>query len=339
MKSSSRIYRRRSTSAKEGAEFKKDNKPEHAFFGASSKETFFKSANAMAPSQSIQRKCTECEKEDKKIHRMSDKKEEEKLHRMGDKNEDEKKLQKKDSGASNAGTANTSTYISSLNGKGNHLPKQASQFFSSRMGYDFSGVKIHTDKEANDSAKDVNAKAYTIGNNIVFNEGQYNAESVEGKKLLAHELVHVVQNDKDSIRRQAAPPGGATTFDLNVTPQIRWALEALWLRPRREMDTWACIAAAPEYDRPRQLMNYYISYHGNSAFDQIDRQRPAGMDRETYLNSVFQYLWSLVSGSFMARIEARMRRDAAFRARVEGMRQHGGCGTAPFLQRGDEYAV
>ena len=188
MQSSSRIYRRRSTSAKEGAEFKKDNKQEHAFFGASSNETFFKSANAIAPSQSIQRKCAECEKEDKKVHRMSDKK------------EDEKKLQKKDSGASNAGTANTSTYISSLNGKGNHLPKQANQFFSAIMGYDFSGVKIHTDKEASDSAKDVNAKAYTIGNNIVFNEGQYNAESVEGKKLLAHELVHVVQNDNNCLQ-------------------------------------------------------------------------------------------------------------------------------------------
>jgi hypothetical protein len=67
------------------------------------------------------------------------------------------------------------------------------QFFSSRIGYDFSQVRLHTDKEAAESAKSVNAKAYTIGHNIVFNEGQYNTESQDGKRLLAHELTHVVQ--------------------------------------------------------------------------------------------------------------------------------------------------
>ena len=208
----STIYRRRSTTSKEGAMFKKDNQPEHAFFGESSKETFFKPATVAAPAQSIQRKCADCEKEDKKMQRMTDKKEEEKklqratdkkeeekkLQRMGDKKEEEKKLQKKEAGASNTGTVNTSAYIGSLNGKGNYLPKQANQFFSARMGYDFSGVKIHNDKAAADSAKDVNAKAYTIGNNIVFNEGQYNTESVEGKKLMAHELTHVIQQNSDA---------------------------------------------------------------------------------------------------------------------------------------------
>ena len=223
MQSTSRIYRRRSTTSKEGAMFKKDNQPEHTFFGESSKETFFKPATVAAPAQSIQRKCAECEKEDKKMQRMTDKKEEEKklqratdkkeeekkLQRMGDKKEEEKKLQKKEAGASNTGTVNTSAYIGSLNGKGNHLPKQANQFFSQRMGYDFSGVKIHTDKEAADSAKEINAKAYTVGNNIVFNEGQYNMESAEGKKLMAHELAHVVQQDKttdDKINRQVTDP-------------------------------------------------------------------------------------------------------------------------------------
>ena len=210
-------YRRRSTSAREGSVFKKDNQPEHSFFNESSKETFFKPAIAASP-QSIQRKCADCEKEDKQVRRMTDKKEEEKklqratdkkeeekkLQRMGDKKEEEKKLQKKEAGVSNAGTVNTSAYIHSLSGKGNHLPKQANQFFSSRMGYDFSGVKIHNDKAAADSAKEVNAKAYTIGNNIVFNEGQYNAESSEGKKLLAHELAHVIQNDDNKLMRQPA---------------------------------------------------------------------------------------------------------------------------------------
>jgi cell wall-associated NlpC family hydrolase len=109
------------------------------------------------------------------------------------KEEDDKKLQKKEAGGSTTSTTNVSSYVGSLNGKGQVMSPLVNQFFSSRIGYDFSQVRVHTDKEAAESAKSVNAKAYTIGNNIVFNEGQFNTESQEGKKLLAHELTHVVQ--------------------------------------------------------------------------------------------------------------------------------------------------
>ncbi len=227
-----RYYRRRSTATREAATFKKDNQQEHSFFGESSREPFFKPANAFMPAQSVHRKCEKCEEEDKKVHRMTDKKEEdkklqrqpekkeeEKLNRMEDKKEEDKKLhratekkeeeklqKKKAAPSANSTAGNTSSYIHSLNGKGNSLPKKAQQFFSSKMGFDFSGVKIHTDKEANDSAKGVNAKAYTIGNNIVFNEGQYNIESGEGKRLMAHELTHVIQqNPENAVSRKTDP--------------------------------------------------------------------------------------------------------------------------------------
>jgi hypothetical protein len=85
------------------------------------------------------------------------------------------------------------------------------------MGYDFSNVKIHTDKEATDSAKGINAKAYTIGNNVVFNEGQYNTESGDGKRLMAHELAHVVQQDSESISREVIRRSKITH------QQITWA--------------------------------------------------------------------------------------------------------------------
>ena len=63
-----------------------------------------------------------------------------------------------------------------------------------RFGYDFSNVRIHTDQRVAKSARSLNALAYTIENNIVFGEGQYNPKTVEGKKLLAHELTHIVQH-------------------------------------------------------------------------------------------------------------------------------------------------
>lgn len=207
------IYRRirRRPASHEAGNVKKESKQEQSFFGEASHETFFQ------PSPVIQRKCEKCE-EDKKVHRQTEKKEEEKkLMRVEDKKEEDKKLQKKEekkeeekvmkkedkkeeeklqkkeNSSSVSPTFATGNYISSLNGKGNSLPVNDNHFFSSRMGYDFSNVKIHNDKEAAQSAKEVNAKAYTIGNHIVFNEGRFNTESSEGKKLMAHELVHVMQ--------------------------------------------------------------------------------------------------------------------------------------------------
>src|SRR5207248_2059837 len=62
-----------------------------------------------------------------------------------------------------------------------------------RFGLHFSGVRVHTGDEAARSARDVNARAYTVGNNIVFDSGQFSPGTQSGRCLLAHELTHVVQ--------------------------------------------------------------------------------------------------------------------------------------------------
>ena len=61
------------------------------------------------------------------------------------------------------------------------------------FGYDFSKVRVHTDSRAAESAKAVNAAAYTAGNGVVFDTGRYRPDSAAGKRLIAHELTHVVQ--------------------------------------------------------------------------------------------------------------------------------------------------
>jgi hypothetical protein len=63
----------------------------------------------------------------------------------------------------------------------------------SRLGYDFRDVWIHNDSLAHKSSSEINALAYTYGNHVVFGAGQYQPNSNSGKRLLAHELVHVVQ--------------------------------------------------------------------------------------------------------------------------------------------------
>ncbi len=96
-----------------------------------------------------------------------------------------------------------STNVSSLSNDTNH-------FFRARLGYDFSHVKIHTGKEAEASANDIDARAYIIDNNIVFNSNEYNPHSYEGKRLLAHELVHVIQQKQRAVAQNYIQPQRST---------------------------------------------------------------------------------------------------------------------------------
>lgn len=73
-------------------------------------------------------------------------------------------------------------------------------FMEPRFGHDFSPVRVHTDADANASAESINAVAYTVGRDIVFGSGRYAPQTAEGRRLLAHELTHVVQQNRSSTR-------------------------------------------------------------------------------------------------------------------------------------------
>jgi hypothetical protein len=89
------------------------------------------------------------------------------------------------------------------------LPADVRRFFEGRFGQDFSGVRIHTGREADETSKALQARAYTSGDHIVFASGQYDPDSREGRRLLAHELTHVVQQSRtipgEAIQRQLVP--------------------------------------------------------------------------------------------------------------------------------------
>jgi len=80
-----------------------------------------------------------------------------------------------------------------LGSSGQPLDAGARAFMEPRFGHDFSQVRIHTDDQAQRSAKAVDALAYTVGSHVVFGSGQYSPDSPSGRKLLAHELTHTVQ--------------------------------------------------------------------------------------------------------------------------------------------------
>ncbi|WP_163508101.1 DUF4157 domain-containing protein [Fodinicola acaciae] len=78
-------------------------------------------------------------------------------------------------------------------GGGSALDDDTRADMESRIGADFGDVRVHTDSAAHESAQSVNAHAYTVGNNIVFQRDKYDPSSDAGKHMLAHELTHVVQ--------------------------------------------------------------------------------------------------------------------------------------------------
>jgi hypothetical protein len=83
-----------------------------------------------------------------------------------------------------------------LHSPGQPLDAGTRAFMEPRFGHDFSKVRIHTDTQAADSAHAVNALAYTVGNDVVFGSGQYQPATSNGRRLLGHELTHVVQQNK-----------------------------------------------------------------------------------------------------------------------------------------------
>ncbi|HEX8557064.1 MAG TPA: DUF4157 domain-containing protein, partial [Pyrinomonadaceae bacterium] len=86
-----------------------------------------------------------------------------------------------------------------LGAGGRPLDAEARAFFEPRFGLDFSQVRVHTDARAAESAREVGALAYTVGSDLVFGEGMYAPGTEAGRRLLAHELTHVAQ-------QQAAGP-------------------------------------------------------------------------------------------------------------------------------------
>jgi hypothetical protein len=134
----------------------------------------------------IQRKCAECE-------------------------EEEKKLQKKESG--NSAIPAYNTVNQALQSPGQPLDKSTRNFMESRFRHDFSQVSIHTNSIAAESASKVNAHAYTVGNKVIFAGGQYAPNTAAGRKLLAHELTHTIQQApaKTSVLQSQLKVGAINT--------------------------------------------------------------------------------------------------------------------------------
>ena len=91
-------------------------------------------------------------------------------------------------------------------GGGSPLDGATRSFMESRLGHDFGDVRVHTGQKADASARSINAQAYTVGNDVVFQSGKYAPETPGGMHTLAHELTHVVQQKAGPV--SGTPVGG-----------------------------------------------------------------------------------------------------------------------------------
>ncbi|HEX7031700.1 MAG TPA: DUF4157 domain-containing protein [Nitrososphaera sp.] len=179
--------------------------------------------------------------------------------------------------------------IRSSNGRS--IDANTEGFMESRFGYDFSSVRIHTDEIAARSANSIHARAYTIGNHVIFGDGQYQPDTLEGRKLLAHELTHVIQQTGAGGKKINRSKVGFDLFPAGVHRMIQ---RDLAIRPPRPHATGRVLTQAQVADAIAFNERVLLSI-GDSA-DIIEMIRdvigigalPAVID-EDFVNGVVQW--------------------------------------------------
>ncbi len=114
-------------------------------------------------------------------------------------------LQRREAIGGGEASTDVESAINSAKGGGQPLEAGLQKSMGQAMGADFSGVKVHTDAQADQLNQSVQARAFTTGQDVFFRSGEYNPGSRGGQELLAHELTHVVQQSGAAVQRSSQP--------------------------------------------------------------------------------------------------------------------------------------
>lgn len=132
--------------------------------------------------------------------------------------------------------AGTASRVRSLHGQGDPLSPSLRQYFEPRFGRDFGSVRTHTGALADDTSRALGARAYTFGSDIAFRSGAFSPQSDAGRRLLAHELTHVVQQEPGRSapglqmqrrKRKKKTTGRTVSFPFNVSVSSEMNSDAL----------------------------------------------------------------------------------------------------------------
>jgi hypothetical protein len=154
-----------------------------------------------------------------------------------------------------------------LRSPGQPLDPQTRAFFEPRLGYDFGAIRVHTSDAAAESARLVDAKAYTTGTHLAFAGGKYAPESQAGRHLLAHELVHVVQQNRIGAAVQRSP---------DPWPDVKWKRDEKAARYRGKLVADRILHHGKVSEDARTRIKSELAYFEGAAKDAYIAQiRPA----------------------------------------------------------------
>jgi len=212
--------------------------------------------NAKTPAPAaLRRKCAACEEEDGTLQREPD-----------------------GAAADVAGDVPASVR-QTLDSAGQRLDADTRAFFEPRFGMDFSGVRVHDDDRAAQSARDVGAHAYAVSNHVVFAAGRFAPKTSEGGRLLAHELAHTVQQRAalPVLQRQEATPADTGKAADTATCLVHFVQGSTEFTDAKEFA--ACMASIKAYlaaDASRTVeLSGFASEEGDAQFNTDLAQRRA----------------------------------------------------------------
>ena len=176
-----------------------------------------------------------------------------------------------------------------LRSPGQPLDPATRAFMEPRFGNDFSRVRVHTDAVAEESARDVNAHAYTVGHNVIFGPGRFAPEAHAGRRLIAHELTHVLQ--------QSGMGGNCVDHCYRPRGQCELSGTATLQRRPADLDEWLWGQAATP--KGQTLSPLHPSTHFGQSEDDTDplyfqSLAPLWKQRVTQSNIIAwtqQYIW------------------------------------------------
>jgi len=204
--------------------------------------------------------------------------------------------------------------ISALRGGGQPLPSSVRTFFEPRFGRDFSGVRVHTDSTAAESARAIQAKAYTVGQNIVFDTGQFAGASDPGQQLLAHELAHVVQQSSTGqwrIQRKKRPGKG-----LSIVKVVAFEKQ---LDPAEAVLSDGTIEPIELTKNTLAPGTYTYSINYDDAGEHDYSSSTGEIDFVWQANSVFEWPWDRAGDVTVRILEGD---SSALDARIEALPDH-----------------
>ncbi len=152
-----------------------------------------------------------------------------------------------------AGSLNTDRLEAHLDhlGAGGPLPSSVRDWAEARLGHEFAGVRIHTGPTADAAARSIDAAAFTVGSDVVFRDGRFDPASAEGRHLLAHELVHTIQQGTGISRWVARRPEAADASGQPAVPlderirRIKELVQNVWTGPGDEAEILRLLESTP----------------------------------------------------------------------------------------------